>query len=50
MSINLKTLISTIRDLELEQLSADNPELKFETTPEGKLIVILPRGSLKKYY
>ena len=44
--IDLKTFISTISDRKLEQLCADNPELRFETTPEGKLIAMSPTGSL----
>ena len=29
----------------MEQLCADNPETRFETTAEGKLIVMSPTGS-----
>jgi Uma2 family endonuclease len=31
---------------ELEQLRLDNPETRFETTEEGKLVAIAPTGGL----
>jgi Uma2 family endonuclease len=34
-----------LRDRVFEQLCANNPETRFETTPEGKLIVMSPTGS-----
>jgi Uma2 family endonuclease len=46
ITINLKTFTSKISDRDFERLCADNPETKFETTKEGKLIVMSPTGSL----
>ena len=44
-TINISAFTDKISDRDLEQLCADNPETKFETTPEGKLIVMSPTGS-----
>ena len=44
-AINLATFTDRISDRQLEQLSCDNPEARFETTPEGKLIIMSPTGS-----
>lgn len=44
-AINLATFTDRISDRQLEQLSGDNPEMRFETTPEGKLIIMSPTGS-----
>ena len=45
-AINLKPLVDHISDSDLEGLSANNPELKFETNADGKLIVMSPTGTL----
>jgi Uma2 family endonuclease len=45
VTINLKAFTDKISDREFAQLCADNPEAKFETTKEGKLIVMSPTGS-----
>jgi Uma2 family endonuclease len=45
VAINLKAFTDKISDRDFEQLCADNPEAKFETTKEGKLIVMSPTGS-----
>ena len=44
-AINVSVFTKQISDRELEQLCSDNPETKFETTPQGKLIVMTPTGS-----
>ncbi len=44
-AINISAFTKRISDRELEKLCADNPETKFETTPQGKLIVMSPTGS-----
>ena len=44
-TINISAFTDKISDRDLEQLCADNPETKFETTSEGKLIVMSPTGS-----
>lgn len=46
IAINLKTFTDKISDRDFERLCADNPETKFETTKDGKLIVMPPTGSL----
>jgi hypothetical protein len=46
IAINLKTFTDKISDRDFERLCADNPETKFETTKDGKLIVMSPTGSL----
>lgn len=45
MLVNLKAIAHKVSDLELLQLSSDNPETRFETTKEGKLIIMSPTGS-----
>ncbi len=45
ITIDIKAFTNSISDRTFEQLCADNPETKFETTPEGKLIVMSPTGS-----
>lgn len=44
-AINIATFTSKISDGQLEQLCADNPEARFETTATGKLIIMSPTGS-----
>lgn len=44
-AINISTFTSKISDRDLEKLCTDNPETRFETTPQGKLIVMPPTGS-----
>ena len=44
-AINIATFTERISDRQLEQLCADNPETRFETTAEGKLIILPPTGS-----
>ena len=44
-TINISAFTNKISDRDLERLCADNPETRFETTPEGKLIVMSPTGS-----
>ena len=44
-AINLATFTDRISDRQLEQLSRDNPETRFETTPLGELIIMSPTGS-----
>ena len=44
-TIDIKALTNTISDHALEQLCRENPELKFETDSQGKLIVMSPTGS-----
>jgi Uma2 family endonuclease len=43
--INVKAFTDSISDRALEQLCRENPELKFETDAQGKLIVMSPTGS-----
>ncbi|HHP7231505.1 MAG TPA: Uma2 family endonuclease [Xenococcaceae cyanobacterium] len=43
--IDIKALANPISDRQLQQLSSQNPELKFETNEMGKLIVMSPTGS-----
>lgn len=45
MLVNLKAIAHKVTELEVLQLSSDNPDTKFETTKEGKLIVMSPTGS-----
>lgn len=44
-AIDISVFTQRISDRQLEQLCADNPEVKFETTPTGRLIVMSPTGS-----
>lgn len=54
ITINLKAFTDrisdypsdTLRDRDFERLCADNPDIKFETTEDGKLIVMPPTGGL----
>ena len=46
MLVNLKAIAHQVTEDELLQLSSDNPNTKFETTKEGKLIIMSPTGSL----
>ena len=43
--IDISVFTQRVSDRELEQLCADNPEAKFETTPTGKLIIMSPTSS-----
>lgn len=45
MLVNLKAIAHRVTDDELLQLSSDNPDTKFETTKEGRLIIMSPTGS-----
>ncbi len=44
MLVNLKAIAHRVTDDELLQLSKDNPDSKFETTKEGKLLIMSPTG------
>ncbi len=44
-AINISAFTDKISDRDFEKLCADNPESRFETTFEGKLIVMSPTGS-----
>ena len=44
MLFNLTAIAHRVTDDELLQLSNDNPDSKFETTKEGKLIIMSPTG------
>ena len=44
MLVNLKAIAHRVTDDELLQLSSDNPDSKFETTKEGKLLIMSPTG------
>jgi Uma2 family endonuclease len=44
-TIKISVFTDQISDRDFEQLCADNPESRFETTKEGKLIVMSPTGS-----
>lgn len=45
VTIDVSVFTNKISDRQLEILSANNPETRFETTPEGKLIVMSPTNS-----
>lgn len=45
VAINFRAIALSITDSDLERLSADNPEARFETNKEGHLMVISPTGS-----
>lgn len=45
-TIKISAFTDKISDRDLEKLCADNPETKFETTKEGRLIVMSPTGSI----
>ena len=44
-TLNIKAFTDSISDRNLLQLSSDNPDLRFETDANGKLIVMPPTGS-----
>ena len=44
-AINISAFTEKISDRDFERLCADNPETRFETTPQGKLIIMSPTGS-----
>lgn len=44
-TIDLKAFTDSISDRALEQLCRENPELRFETDKDGKLIIMSPTGS-----
>lgn len=44
-AIDLSAFTKRISDRDLERLCADNPDARFETTSEGRLIVMSPTGS-----
>ena len=45
-AIDISVFTDKISERELEKLCADNPETRFETTKEGRLIVMSPTGSM----
>ena len=45
MLVNLKAIDYKISADELLEISSDNPDLRFEVTEEGKLIIMSPTGS-----
>ena len=45
ITIDLKAIAPGFNDRDLERLSADNPDARFETNREGHLIVMSPTGS-----
>lgn len=45
MHIDLKAIATHVTDGELERLSSDNPETKFETNSKGHLVIMSPTGS-----
>ena len=44
-TISVKAFTDSISDRALEQLSRENPDLRFETDAKGKLIIMSPTGS-----
>jgi len=44
-TISVKAFTDTISDRSLEQLCRENPDLRFETDKDGKLIIMSPTGS-----
>ncbi|WP_319418610.1 Uma2 family endonuclease [Pleurocapsa sp. FMAR1] len=44
-TLNLKAFTDSISDRSLEQLCRENPDLRFETDTNGKLIIMSPTGS-----
>ncbi len=44
-TINIKAFTDSISDRALEQLCSENPDLRFETDANGKLIIMSPTGS-----
>ena len=45
MLVNLKAIAPKVTDSELERLSAENPDTKFETNSKGHLLIMSPTGS-----
>ena len=45
IAIDISAFTESISDLAFEHLCQKNPEIKFETTREGKLIIMSPTGS-----
>ncbi len=45
LTLNLSSLVDQISDLDLELLSRDNPDARFETDCQGRLISMSPTGS-----
>ena len=45
-TIDIRAFTDSISDRTLEQLCRENPELRFETDAQGKLVVMSPTGSL----
>ena len=45
LTLNLSSLVDQISDLDLELLSRDNPDARFETNCHGHLISMSPTGS-----
>ncbi len=44
-TLNIKAFTDSISDRSLEQLCKENPDLRFETDANGKLIIMSPTGS-----
>ncbi len=44
-TINIKAFTDSISDRALKQLCRENPDLRFETDANGKLIIMSPTGS-----
>ncbi|MEM9509405.1 MAG: Uma2 family endonuclease, partial [Cyanobacteria bacterium P01_E01_bin.35] len=44
-TLNVKAFTDSISDRSLEQLCRENPDLRFETDANGKLIILSPTGS-----
>ena len=44
-TLNIKAFTNSISDRSLEQLCRENPDLRFETDTNGKLIIMPPTGS-----
>ena len=44
-TLNIKAFTDTISDRSLEQLCRENPDFRFETDANGKLIIMPPTGS-----
>jgi Uma2 family endonuclease len=44
--IDIRAFTEQISDRELEMLTSNNPDLKFETDAQGKLVIMSPTGSL----
>ena len=44
-TLNIKAFTDSISDRHLQQISSDNPDLRFETNASGKLVIMPPTGS-----